>query len=133
MDALNEKKFGGIGIAFTKYTVPDISYIPVTEWFRENSRLVDDPSTPIPDGWEPKKPRHSCRANDDMETVSAEVVATMEDGMEDTVNQENIAHQNPNESKNIRKIQNQDNLHFQEMPAVGSTQEGLLPPLQICS
>ena len=88
---LNEKKFGGIGIAFTKCTVPDIPYIPVPEWFRENSRLVDDPSTPIPDGRKPKRSRHSCRADNDMETISMEVVATMEDGMKDTVNQENIA------------------------------------------
>jgi hypothetical protein len=90
LGALNEKKFGGIGIAFTKCTVPDISYIPVPEWFRENSRLVDDPRTPVPDGREPKRPRHSCRADNDIETVSGEVVANMEDGMEDTVNQENI-------------------------------------------
>jgi hypothetical protein len=70
LGALTEKKFGGIGIAFTKCTVPDIPYIPVPEWFRENSGLVDDPSTPVPNGREPKRPRHSCRAENDIETVN---------------------------------------------------------------
>ena len=90
LGALNEKKFGGIGITFTKCTVPDFPYILVPEWFRENSKLVDDLRTPIPDGREPKKPRHSCRADNDMETLSGEVVANMEICMKDTVNQKNI-------------------------------------------
>ena len=108
MGALNEKKFGGIEIAFTKCTVPDIPYIPVPDWFKENSRLVDDHSTSVPDGREPKRPRHSCRADNDVETVSAEVVATIENGMEDTVNQENITEVEVNNL--INEVANEVNL-----------------------
>ena len=57
MGALNEKKFGGIRIVFTKYTVPDIPYISVPEWFRRNFKLVEDPRTPISEGRKPKRPR----------------------------------------------------------------------------
>ena len=108
LGALNEKKFGGIGIAFTKCTVSDIPYIPVPEWFRKNSRLVGDPRTPVPDGREPKRPHHSCRADNDIETVSGEVVANMEDGMEDTVNQENIVEVEVNNL--INEVGNEVNL-----------------------
>ena len=108
LGALNEKKFGGIEIAFTKCTVPDIPYIPVPDWFKENSRLVDDHSTSVPDGREPKRPRHSCRADNDVETVSAEVVATIENGMEDTVNQENIIEVEVNNL--INEVANEVNL-----------------------
>ena len=56
----------------------------------KNPKLVDDPRIPIPEGWEPKMSRHSCRADNDIETVSGEAVANMEDGREDTVDQKNI-------------------------------------------
>ncbi len=108
LGVLNENKFGGIGIAFTKCTVPNIPYIPVPKWFRKNSRLIDDRSTPVPDGRKPKKRRHSCRADNDMETGSGEVVANMEDGMEDTVNQENIAEVEVNNM--INEVDNEVNL-----------------------
>ena len=65
--ALKEKKFGGIGGVFTK-------------WFKNNSKLVDDPRFPIPEVREPKKPRHCCRVDNDMETVSGEAIANINDG-----------------------------------------------------
>ena len=52
LGALNEKKFGCIGIAFTKCAVPDVPYIPVPDWFRRNPGLVDEHGTPIPEGRE---------------------------------------------------------------------------------
>jgi hypothetical protein len=47
LGALKERKFGGIGEAYNKYTVPDIPYTPVPEWFKTNPKLVDEPGTPI--------------------------------------------------------------------------------------
>jgi hypothetical protein len=58
LDALHSQKFGGIGITFTKCTVPVIPYTLVPEWFKKNPRLVDEPRVPISDAREPKKPRN---------------------------------------------------------------------------
>jgi hypothetical protein len=80
LDALNEKKFGGIGIAFTKYTVPDIPYTPFLEWFRRNIKLVDEPGIPFSEDREPKRPRRLGRVTNDMEMVIEEAFANMDDG-----------------------------------------------------
>ena len=91
LDALNAQKFGGIGFAFTKCTVSDISYTPVPEWFRRNPRLVDEPGTPMPEGREPKKPRCRGRATNDVEMTIEEAFANMDDGIEAMEVQENMA------------------------------------------
>ena len=39
LGALKDKKFGSVGIAFTKCAVPNIPYTPVPEWFRKNAQF----------------------------------------------------------------------------------------------
>ena len=78
-----------IRIAFTKCKFPDIPYTPVSEWFRMNLGLVDDPGTPIPKGREPKKSRsHRQEANDVEMAIEAEF-KHMDDDMEAVHGQEN--------------------------------------------
>jgi len=77
--------FGGIGIAFTKCIVPDISYTPVPDWFRKNPKLVDESGMPIPDGREPKKPRNRKRPANDVEMAIEEAFEHMDEGMETNV------------------------------------------------
>jgi hypothetical protein len=77
--ALSERKFGGLGIAYTKCTVPDIPYIPVPEWFRKNPKIVDEPGGPILEGREPKRIRHVGPTDNDMETVMGEADTNMDD------------------------------------------------------
>jgi hypothetical protein len=91
LDALKEKKFGRIGIAYTKCTVLDIPYIPIPEWFRTNLKLVDEPMTLFPEGREPKMLRNRRRVDNDMETVIGEAFTNMDDGREDMKDQQNIA------------------------------------------
>jgi hypothetical protein len=62
---------------------PEISYTPVSEWFRKNPKLVDEHGTPILEGRKPKRSRCLGRADNDMETVIEEAFANMDDGMED--------------------------------------------------
>jgi hypothetical protein len=69
LTALSERKFGGLGIAYTKCIVSDIPYTPVPEWFMKNPKLVDEPGGPISEGWEPKMIRHVGPTDNDMETV----------------------------------------------------------------
>jgi hypothetical protein len=80
LDALNEKKFGGIGIAFTKCTVPNIPYTLFFEWFRRNIKLVDEPGTPFPEGRESKRPRRLGRATNDMKMVIEEAFTNIDNG-----------------------------------------------------
>jgi hypothetical protein len=82
------EKIWGLGIAFTKCTVPDISYTPVPEWFRNNPKLVDEPGGPISEGREPKRKPHVGPTDNDMETVMGEADANMNDGMDDMNDQE---------------------------------------------
>jgi hypothetical protein len=82
LGVLHGQKFGGIGIAFTKCTVPDIPYTPVPEWFKKNPRLVDEPGVPIPDDREPKKPRNRKRPANDVEMAIEEAFEHMDEGME---------------------------------------------------
>lgn len=102
LGALHDQKFGGIGIAFTKCTVPDIPYTPVPEWFRKNPKLVDEPGAPIPEGREPKKPRTRKRPANDVEMAIEEAFEHMdEEGMEvnvDVVNE--LVNQVVNEALN---------------------------------
>jgi hypothetical protein len=97
LGALHGQKFGGIGIAFTKCTVPDISYTPVPEWFRRNPRLVDEHGTPIPEGREPKKPRHRKRPANDVEMAIEETFEHMDEGMEANVEVNNLINKVVNE------------------------------------
>jgi hypothetical protein len=85
LGALHDQKFGGIGIAFTKCTVPDIPYTPVPDWFKKNPRLVDEPGVPIPDDREPKKPRNRKRPANDVEMAIEEAFEHMDEGMEANV------------------------------------------------
>ena len=100
LGALHGQKFGGIGIAFTKCTVPDIPYTPVPEWFRRNPRLVDEPGAPIPEGREPKKPRNRKRPANDVEMAIEEAFEHMDEGMEANVEVNNLINEVVNEALN---------------------------------
>ena len=43
---------------------------------------MNEPGTPIPGGWEPKKPRRHRRAANDVEMAIEEAFEHMDDGME---------------------------------------------------
>ena len=43
--ALSERKYGGLGIAYTKCTVLEFPYTPIPKWCIMNSKLVDDPGS----------------------------------------------------------------------------------------
>ena len=94
---LHGQKFGGIGIALTKCTVPDIPYTPVPEWFRKNHELVDEPGTPIPEGRTPKKPRQRKRQANDVEMAIEEAFEHMDEGMEANVEINNLINEVVNE------------------------------------
>jgi len=88
--ALQGLKFGGLGPAYTKCTVPDIPYTPVPEWFRKNPKLVDEPGTPIPEGRTPKKPRHRKVTSNDVEMAIAEAFEHMDEGTEANIEVNNV-------------------------------------------
>ena len=94
LGALNAQKFGGIGTALTKCTVPDIPYTPVPEWFRTNPRLVDDPGAPIPEGREPRNPRNRRRPGAAQNVLMAigEAYDHVDDDMEAVHGEENAGH-----------------------------------------
>jgi hypothetical protein len=52
---------------------------------------VDKPGIPIPEGREPKKPRHLGRAINDIDMIIEEAFANIDDGMEAMKVQENMA------------------------------------------
>ena len=112
-DALNEKKFGGIKIAFTKCVVPDFSYTPVSEWFKRIPKLVGELGTPIPEGRETKKPHCLCGTDNNMERVIEEAFANMDNGIEDMEDQENMIEVEVN--KLINEVVNEVN--FSELGA----------------
>jgi len=100
LGALHGQKFGGIGIAFTKCKVLYILYTPVPDWFRKNSRLVDEPGMPIPDGREPKKSRNHKRPANDVKMAIEEAFEHMDEGMEANVEINNLINEVVNEAMN---------------------------------
>ena len=74
----------GFRTRITKCTVPDIPLTIVPEWFRRTLRIMDEPGTPIPEGRTPKMTRHVRQTDNDVDTVTGEADANMDD-------QENIA------------------------------------------
>ena len=55
-----------------------------------NPKLMDESGTPILEGQKPKNPHRLGRANNDMERVIKEAFTSMDDGMEDMEDQENM-------------------------------------------
>ena len=44
---------------------------------------MDEPGTPLPEGWEPKRACHMPQAENDMDMVIGEAFANMDEDMED--------------------------------------------------